>query len=110
MKILYRLAAFTAATVPFVPAIAETPIAADRTAIVTYADLDLNRGEDVRTLDRRLRSAIEQVCGPVSSADPAGARAVRQCRAELRDRVASRRAQALARSAGGQPILVALEE
>ena len=110
MKMTKSLVALAATALPFAPATAQIGTGYDRTEIVSYADLDLSRGEDVRMLDRRLRSAIEQVCGPTSPADPAGAREVRRCRAALRDRLASRRAQALADSSRGQPILVALEE
>jgi UrcA family protein len=58
--------------------------------VVSYADLDLSTDAGVRKLDRRIRSAVEEACGPISSADPAGKNEVRECRAET---LASARAQ-----------------
>lgn len=87
MKTLLRLAiaavAFTAS-----PAIAQ-PAGSSQLA-VSYADLDLRSDAGVRMLDRRIRSAVEQACGPTSSADPAGTNDVLDCRSET---LASARAQ-----------------
>jgi UrcA family protein len=87
MKTLLSLAiaafAFTAS-----PAVAQT--AGSSQLAVSYADLDLRTGEGVRMLDRRIRSAVEQACGPISSADPAGTNQVLDCRSET---LASARAQ-----------------
>ena len=57
---------------------------------IGYADLDLGTTAGVRRLDRRIRTAVELACGPVSSFDPAGKNEVRQCRA---DTLAAARAQ-----------------
>ena len=87
MKTLLSLAiaavAFTAA-----PAIAQS--APSGQLAVSYADLDLRTDAGMRTLDRRIRSAVEQACGPISSADPAGTNDVLACRTET---LASSRAQ-----------------
>lgn len=56
--------------------------------VVNFADLDLRKPQDVRKLDRRIGTAIANVCGPVSDADPAGKNTVRRCRAETAERVA----------------------
>ena len=87
MKTLLSLAiaavAFTAS-----PAIAQT--AGSSQLAVSYADLDLRTDAGVRRLDRRIRSAAELTCGPISSADPAGTNAVLDCRSAT---LASARAQ-----------------
>ena len=107
MKSLITLVALAAATTLLAPATA-TAQGTSHTETVSYADLDLARPEGVRELDRRLRSAIEYACGPVSSADPAGKRAVRACRADLRRAVTERRDQVLAGINRSEPIVVAL--
>ena len=107
MKILTSLVALAAATILYAPATAQT--AASHTETVTYADLDLARPDGVRELDRRLRTAIDNACGPVSSADPAGKRAVRSCRTALRRAVTERREEVLAGVNRQEPIRVALQ-
>lgn len=49
------------------------------TRVVTN-DLDLNSKSGQATLRHRLAIAAAEVCGEASSADPAGKRAVRDCR------------------------------
>ena len=51
-------------------------------AIVHHADLDLTKPRDVRRLDHRIRTALDQVCGTPSSAAPSGTVNVARCRAE----------------------------
>ena len=106
MKALIPLLALVAATLPIAPAPAQD--AAGQRQIVHYGDLDLSRADGVRTLDHRLRAAIERACGPASPADPVGTRAVRECRAELRAELAERRDQVLAGITADAPIVVAL--
>lgn len=87
MKTLLSLA-IAAVAFAASPAIAQS--AGSSQLAVSYADLDLRTDAGVRMLDRRIRSAVEQACGPISSADPAGTNQVRDCRGET---LASARAQ-----------------
>lgn len=75
------LLAFAAAAVAFsaTPAFAQQP---SSTVAVSYADLDLSTARGIRKLDRRIRTAVERACGPISSFDPAGKNDVRQCRTD----------------------------
>ena len=73
--------------------------------MVSYADLDLSRAADVRKLDRRIRAAVDEVCGAASAADPEGRNEVRRCRALTRDSLAAARGTAIA--AAAQPTQVA---
>ena len=104
MKKMLMLAALVAAPA-FAPALAQGP-AADRTQVVSHADLDLARAGDVRKLDRRINSAVNHVCGTASSADPAGKNEVRRCRVLTRESLAAERGTAIA--AASQPTRVAL--
>lgn len=67
---------------------------------VRYADLDLTTERGVRALDRRINNAAATACGIASSADPDGKRAVKQCRAEARERAVSQRRIAIAVARG----------
>ena len=80
MKTILTLA-LTAAAIAFsgTPAFAQQ---ASSSVAISYADLDLGTSAGIRRLDRRIRTAVELACGPVSSFDPAGKNDVRQCRAE----------------------------
>ena len=98
------LAALVAAS-SLTPALAQAS-AGDPVERVRVADLDLSREADVRRLDRRIRSAVEQVCGATSDADPAGRNEARRCRAETRARLAVQRQRAIA--SAGRPSRVAL--
>ena len=93
MKTLLSLAiaavAFTAS-----PAIAQTTGSGQ--LIVSYADLDLRTDAGVRRLDRRIRSAVELACGPISSADPAGKNDVLDCRSETLAAARAQREQVIA--------------
>jgi UrcA family protein len=50
----------------WVPASASAADRAPLSRRVSYADLDLNKREDVATLNRRLTAAAEKVCRPES--------------------------------------------
>ncbi len=67
--------------------------AAPRVKSVGFADLDLTTRGGVRTLDRRIASAIKEACGTMSDADPAGKNAVRRCRKDAALQVVARRDQ-----------------
>ena len=71
-----------------------------RQLVVSYADLDLSTDRGVRTLDRRLRAAAVEACGPTSDADPAGKNDARACREET---LSTARAQRDVAIAGLQP-------
>jgi UrcA family protein len=64
--------------------------------VVSYADLDLSTDDGARRLDRRIRTAVETVCGPTSDADPAGKNDVLRCRAETLAFARAQRDSALA--------------
>lgn len=95
---LATLLAFTAT-----PALAEPVVA---TSTVQTADLDLSSSKGQRALDRRLQSAVKEVCGTASDVDIAGQNDVRRCRVETLASLASERDQRIAR-ASGDPIEVA---
>ena len=103
MKKILILAAATAVAALFTgsPAFAQEPAAASQ-LIVSYADLDLSTDHGVRTLDRRLRSAAEAVCGPISSADPRGKNEVRHCRTQTLAEARAERDNAIAYAGNGQ--------
>lgn len=103
MNKILILAAATAVAALFTgsPAFAQEPAPSSQ-LIVSYADLDLSSAQGVRTLDRRLRSAVEAVCGPTSSADPRGKNQVRQCRTETLAVARAERDQAIASIGNGQ--------
>lgn len=83
MKTIINIAALLAATAA-IPAFAQDN-AGQRSFSVHYADLDLTSDAGIRTLDRRIRNAASAACGIPSSADPDGKRAVKQCRADVRE-------------------------
>jgi len=56
---------------------------------VSYADLDLSKEKDRKTLNRRFRHAAETACGEASGYDLATANAVRACRRMLMERFAA---------------------
>jgi UrcA family protein len=84
------------------PALAAMPGPTVSVAVPTR-DLDLTSQAGLSVLRHRLHVAATEACGEASSADPAGKRQVRQCRAEL---VRSGQQQALA-SVNGQERLAA---
>jgi len=80
MKTILTLAA-AAIAFSAAPASARDAAGSSRLA-VSYADLDLSTARGVQRLDRRIRTAVETACGPISVADPHDTNRVRQCRAE----------------------------
>lgn len=105
MKKMILLAAMAAAFSPL-PASARSP-ASERAVAVRYADLDLSRPDDVRTLDRRIALAAARACGAASNVDPAGRNALRRCRRDSADRAAVARNRAIAALAGAETELAA---
>ena len=104
MKALLISLAAAAITFAAAPAPAQT---APSQVVVSYADLDLSTPAGVRKLDRRLRSAVEIACGPISSADPAGKNRVRDCRAETLAVARAQRDTAIADANAGSQIQLA---
>ncbi len=104
MKTLLILAA-AAATFTAAPALAQDVAAGQ--IVVGYADLDLTSRAGVRTLDRRIRSAVEQACGPISSSDPRGKNQVLDCRAETLALARAQRDVAIAAVTGASPVQLA---
>ena len=93
-----------AATLFVAPAMAQQPAGDYRTHVVSYADLDLGTAKGVTTLDRRIRTAVREVCGTASDFDLEGKNNVRACRADLLDRFSVHREQIVA--AARQPATV----
>ena len=84
MKTILTLAltfAAAAATLAGSPAVAQDAAGAGR-ILVSHADLDLRTETGIRILDRRIRTAVAQACGPTSDFDPVGKNRVLQCRAD----------------------------
>ena len=102
---LFSAAASLAALALALPttALAAMPSASVSVTVPTR-DLDLGSAAGRAALDQRLRHAAIEACGEASSADPAGKRLVRQCRAEL---VRAGQAQAFAAAARQQERLAA---
>ena len=90
MKTLFTLAAATTIAFFATPGATQSPIGGTGPLVVSYADLDLSSESGVRTLDRRIRTAVEQACGPVSAFDPAGKNRARDCQEQT---LAATRAQ-----------------
>jgi UrcA family protein len=67
---------------------------------VSYADLDLRRPADVKTLDRRIRAAVDAVCPEdLTTGSRLGNAATRQCRTAAFAALAKQRDAALAAAA-----------
>ena len=101
MKTILALAltfAAAAASLPAAPAAAQG-VPAQTTLAVSYADLDLTTEAGIRTLDRRILSAVQQACGPASAFDLAGTNRVRACRADALARLSAQRDTAIAAAA-----------
>ena len=103
MKTILLLAAAAAASlVTLTPtAFAQEPAGQVR---VSYADLDLSSRDGQRVLDRRIRTAVEQACGPISSADPAGKNRVLECRTETLALARAQRDSAIAAVSRGSQV------
>ena len=105
MKTILTLAAaaiaFSAAPASAQNAAGSSPLA------VSYADLDLSTAQGVARLDRRIRTAVETACGPISNADPHGTNLVLQCRAETLAIARAQRDTAIAATSLSSPIRLA---
>jgi UrcA family protein len=100
MKILLS-SALLAASLLAAPASAQQPSSAPVTKAVGYADLDLASDSGRRQLDRRIRVAVENACGPTSDVDPAGKNFVRRCRDEAYEAASAQRSIAIAAARRG---------
>jgi UrcA family protein len=94
MKTMLTVAALFAASIA-TPALAQD-VSSQSGFSVRYADLDLTRDADVRTLDRRIHNAATAACGTPSSADPQGREKVKACRAEAKAAAYAQRSKAIA--------------
>ena len=106
MKTLLTLAAAAAASIAS-PAAAQSPIPVDGHLVVSYADLDLTTEAGVRTLDRRILTAVQQACGATSEFDPAGKNRIRECRAETLAQARAQRDVAIAAASGPNQVQLA---
>jgi len=70
---------------------ARAQVANQSVKVVSFADLDLRKRQDLRKLDRRIATAIASVCGPTSNVDPAGKNEARKCRLATADQVVAAR-------------------
>jgi UrcA family protein len=106
MKML--LTAVAATTIAFfaTPGATQTPAAGGQ-LVVSYADLDLSSEAGVRTLDRRIRTAVQQACGPVSDFDPAGKNRVRDCQDQTLALARAQRDVAIAAATGPAQVRLA---
>ena len=88
---------FTAAAAVLVLAIVpvQAQVAPSRT--VTYADLELATADGQQTLEKRLRVAIRQVCGPHGKVDLAVTMRGRKCEREAAAKAASEAQLAITR-------------
>jgi UrcA family protein len=81
---LFAAVAIAAASIT--PATAET-VGRNVSVEVSYADLDLTRMQDVKTLTFRIRKAIDAACGrPHDTASQTLARKIRSCRTSAFDK------------------------
>ena len=82
MKTLSLIAAFAAsltAVLASAPLSAQAPSGPER-VVVRTADLDLSSRAGTATLNRRVLTAVQEVCGPSSDADVHGRNLVIACR------------------------------
>lgn len=82
IRIIIASALITGAIIKAVPALAE-PVAAQTSAVVRTADLDLSTEHGRAVLDHRLVAAASKVCGEATPADLAGTNAAIACRASV---------------------------
>ena len=75
--------------------------------VVSFADLDLSTRSGIRTFDRRIRTAVEQACGPISSFDPRGKNVVLDCREDTLALARAQRDTAIAGVTGASQIQLA---
>jgi UrcA family protein len=78
--------------------------------LVSYDDLDLTTQSGQRALDRRIRAAVQTVCGSESSADPRGRHRVRDCRDETLAQANLIRDRAVASANGTLPTRLASQQ
>lgn len=111
MKTILTLALTLAATVAALPAApaAAQGVPAQATLAVSYADLDLTTEAGVRTLDRRILTAVQQACGPTSDFDLAGRNVARACRADALERLSAQRQTAIAAAERSAPVQLAAQ-
>ena len=103
MKTILILAALAAASFT-VPAQAESSAFASRSAVVSFANLDLGSDAGIRELDRRIGAAARDACGTPSVVDPKGRQKVKACRADAIGSAAAQRSRAIAAAhASGAP-------
>ena len=107
MKTLLTLAAAAAALIGS-PALAQNAAGAGQ-VVVSYADLDLGSRAGIRTFDRRIRTAVEQACGPISSFDPRGKNVVLDCREDTLALACAQRDTAIAGATGTSQIQLAAQ-
>lgn len=88
MKASLFVAAASAASAAVISPAVAAPNLIVRTAMVSYADLDLGTEAGVATLDTRIRTAVRDVCGSVTSPGLRANAEVRECR---KDALASAR-------------------
>lgn len=96
-----------AATLFAAPALAQSPGTGSQSHVVSYADLDLSSAKGRAKLDRRIRSAVQDVCGTAYSFDVKGKNDVRRCRTELMERLSSHRDIAVASANRPAPTILA---
>ena len=104
-KILILAAALVASFATLTP-----PAFAQQSAgqvVVSYSDLDLGTSSGIRTFDRRIRSAVEQACGPISSFDPRGKNVVLDCREDTLALARAQRDTAIAAATGASQVQLA---
>lgn len=104
--ILSALAASLTASIGASPAAAQAPASGDR-VIVSYADLDLSSQAGVRTLNRRILSAVQTACGTASDADLRGTNAVNECRTATFEQATSQVRSAIALASRNGSIVIA---
>lgn len=97
-----------AASISAAPATAQG-VPAQSTLAVSYADLDLTTDAGIRTLDRRILSAVQQACGPVSAFDLSGTNRARECRADALARLDLQRQTAIAAARQAVPVQLAAQ-
>jgi UrcA family protein len=93
--ILLVLAATLTTTLGASGATAQAPATGER-LVVSYADLDLGSRAGVRTLNRRILTAVQTACGTMSDSDPHGKNLITECRHRTFDQASSQVRQAIA--------------
>jgi UrcA family protein len=94
-KAVLLLGLAVSVVVPPVPAFAQD----DRNSvIVDYGDLNLNNDRGLSVLDRRLRNAVEQICGRISPREVFRHRSVRACKRVAWNGIEPQRENAIARA------------